>query len=280
MNEKICSKCGKANSAEMSFCLNCGNSLATSVAPGTNPLDSAPTVFIPNKSTEPVFQPLVPNRPAKKSGTGFWLAVVGGTALIGLLLVAGVLGLVIYNWDKIIGEITPTPTPYFSPSPTRTPTPTPSPSPTRTPTPSPSPTATPTPTPPPPGAPRVAFERMWVDYNVTENGKAGMRIHAKFTTYNMKGVDGHLAIYFSRKGGEKLKSNNKTYSSTNGQVAVFRPIKPAYEPAVYDDLSVFFPNEAFNLGRGRHELQMDADIIYKNGTLIQHLTFYDFIYTY
>jgi hypothetical protein len=190
------------------------------------------------------------------------------------------------NWDKIAVDDPPkySPTPAFSPSPARTNKPVVK----NTPVETNSPLglhSNPAPTPytnekPSSTAPSAAFDRVWVDYNVTEKGREGMRIHAKFTTYNMKGLDSHLAVYFARRNGEKLQTTNKSYASTDGQVAVFRALKPQYDPAEFTDLTVFMPYDELNLGRGKHALKMDVDVIYDKGGLIQHLTLYDFDYTY
>lgn len=124
----------------------------------------------------------------------------------------------------------------------------------------------------------ATFNKMWVDYDVTENGRKGMRVHVNFNVSGMKGVDGYLAIYFQKKGGAKLYTSNTAFRSKEGQVAVYYSIKPGYDPAYYEDGSVFIPYGEFNLGRGKYDLQMDADIIYQNGDLVQHLELYDFVF--
>lgn len=285
MNEKICQNCGKQNPLDMNFCLDCGQPLATSAS--NLPGDSAPTVFAPAPQVKPNFQPTPsPNfaaaqPPKKKSRTGFWLAIVGGIGLIGVLIVVGIIGLVAANWDKIADEANnqnraanlATPTPRriansnansvnANPSETvaaKTPA-------------ADDDTTT--------AVPRVEHDKIWVDHDVKENGKMGMRVHAKFTTYNMKGVDSHLAVYFAYRNGEKLTTTNKSYASTDGQVAVFRPIKPEYDPAVYNDASVFIPYTELRLGKGKYDLKLTASIIYGKGGLIQHLEDYDFDYTF
>jgi hypothetical protein len=126
--------------------------------------------------------------------------------------------------------------------------------------------------------PSAEFEKIWVDYNVRENGRLGMRIHVKFTVYNMKDVDSYLAVYFEKSDGTKLKSTNKKFASKDGQVAVFRSLKPGYVDTVYKDLEVFMPYEELKLGKGKYDLKMDADVIYEKGDLVEHLGYYDFQY--
>jgi hypothetical protein len=127
-------------------------------------------------------------------------------------------------------------------------------------------------------SPSAKFENMWVDYDITENGRKGMRIHVKGRTYNLKGVDCYLAIYFEKENGEILKTENTDFRSKNGQVAIYKLLTPGYTETVYDDLKLFMPYAELNLGTGKHDLTMDVDIIYKNGDLIKHLKYYDFWY--
>ncbi|HLF45470.1 MAG TPA: hypothetical protein VI548_03550 [Chitinophagaceae bacterium] len=122
----------------------------------------------------------------------------------------------------------------------------------------------------------ATFENLWADYNITENGKSGIRIHVKCRLLNMKDIDSHLAIYFETKAGVKLKSDNTNFKSKSGQLAIYKSLKPGYDEAVYNDLQVFIPYDEFRLPAGKHDLKMDADIIFKNGDLVKHLTYYEF----
>lgn len=126
--------------------------------------------------------------------------------------------------------------------------------------------------------PSATFERAWVDYDVTENGKYGMRIHVKFKAYSMKGVDAYLAIYFSKSDGTRLLTNNINYRSTEGQIAIYNSVVPGYDPAEYADFVSFMPYEELSLARGTHNLTMEINLIHKKGGLIQKLTDYDFQY--
>lgn len=123
----------------------------------------------------------------------------------------------------------------------------------------------------------ATFDKIWVDYDVTDNGRKGMRIHVKFSAFHMKGIDSYVAVYFEKKDGEKLKTTNTTYKSKSGQVALYKSLNPAYDPeTVYNDLQLFMPYSELNLGTGRFDLKMDADVIYKEGGLIKHLTYHEF----
>jgi len=125
----------------------------------------------------------------------------------------------------------------------------------------------------------ASFEKVWIDYNITEDGLKGMRIHLKFKTYSMKGMDAYAAIYFEGDNGDILKDRNDKFNSTAGDVAVYKSIKPDYDPAVYDDLQIFMPYSELDLNPGKYDLTMDIKIIYKEGGVISKLTKYNFEYT-
>lgn len=287
MNEKFCSKCGTKNPAEMIFCLNCGNSLTAPAGNAPNFTgDSAPTVFAPAKTTHPTnFQPAPFTPPQqKKSNVGFYLAVFGGIGLIFILLFAGAIGLIAINWDKIAGSDDSPPRPAnvnaansssnsfdsnvaVNPNNSNTPS-------TRRPIVSHEPEKNTS-----ASAPKATFNKIWVDYNVTENNQKGMRIHTNFSVNNMKGMDSYLAIYFETRDGERLKDINQKLYSTDGTVAVYRALKPGFDVTDYKDLDIFMPYEELDLDQGKYSLRMDLDVIHKAGGLIQHLTFYNFEYT-
>ncbi len=117
----------------------------------------------------------------------------------------------------------------------------------------------------------VTFDKLWIDYDVTENGKSGMRVHVKFTAHNLKDVDCYVALYFEKKTGEKIDGVSPEYRSKGGQLAVYKSLKPAYKEAVYNDIKLFMPYSEIKLGKGRYDLIMDANIILKNGDMIKHL---------
>jgi hypothetical protein len=127
--------------------------------------------------------------------------------------------------------------------------------------------------------PSGKFERIWIDFDITEGGKYGMRVHVKFTVYNMKNLPSYLAIYFQRADGTKIYTNNIDYRSKSGQVAIFKELDIGYDPGVFSDLKLFLPYSELSLPAGKYDLNMSVDLIYKEGGLIQHLTDYDFEYT-
>jgi hypothetical protein len=129
--------------------------------------------------------------------------------------------------------------------------------------------------------PRATFDKIWVDYDITEEGQKGMRIHLKFSAYGMKDMDGFVAVYFEYNDevGGYVKDKNQKYNSTAGDAALYKAIKPAYDPADYNDLQLFMPYNELDLEPGEYDITMDIKVIYKEGGVLSKLTRYDFEYT-
>lgn len=295
---KKCQFCGNNNSDEMRFCLECGKPLPdapivfnlqdshpqSQAGLGTNPYgQSAPTQFSGQGFQPQGFQsgfqqqPFSMAPPSKpRSNKKIYIAVAGIFGLI-FLVIVGVGGIIAYNIlknddDKVVKK-SPTPTDAPTVSPVTSPTA----SPVRSPTVSPTPktTSTPIKTDAEPGA---TIDKIWVDFNVREGGKIGMRVHTAFTAYNLKGQEVYLALYFQKADGTPLKTSNTRYATTSGQTAGFMLLEPAYDEAYFKDVEIFVPYQEFNLARGKYNLQIDACLIYKGGGLISHLDYYDFEY--
>jgi hypothetical protein len=128
--------------------------------------------------------------------------------------------------------------------------------------------------------PNATFEKIWVDYNVTEGGQKGMRIHLKFNVRAMKGADAAVRIYFLTPDGKNLLDKNSNFASAAGYVALYKNLKIDYDPGFYEDLAVFMPYGELDLEGGEYDLKMVVDLIYRvSGEFIQRLTTYDFNYT-
>ena len=129
--------------------------------------------------------------------------------------------------------------------------------------------------------PGANFDSIWVEYDVTEDNLRGMKIHLSFSAFSMKAMEAYVAIYFEYNDDLAgfLKDKNKKYQSAEGDVAIYKLITPAYDPAVYKDLQLFMPYTELDLEPGIYDLTMDVKLIYKQGGMINRLTYYDFEYT-
>ncbi|MDQ3798532.1 MAG: zinc ribbon domain-containing protein [Acidobacteriota bacterium] len=288
---KKCQKCNYENADSMRFCLECGTPLAD--APivinwqdsGTQKQSNIETASFGESVQTHIggrsdFPNNIPNisqaQPSGRRGNKKLFIALGGIAALFLLIFAAGAAIIGYNLinqpKSVVYDPTPTATPTRSPE--KSPKLSLEKSPAATPADSPdddSPTPNPTET-------KTELDRIWVDYNVTEKGRLGMRIHVDCTVKDMKGVSSYIALYFQKKDGTKLSANSRDFRSQDGRAAVYTLLKPAYDTAVYEDLQFFMPYEEFNLKRGRYDLQIDVDLIYESGEPIEHITLYDFEY--
>jgi predicted nucleic acid-binding protein len=165
--------------------------------------------------------------------------------------------------------VTQTPT---QPTPVTTPRP-PTPTPTPTPTPMPMPTPTPTPTPTPRQTLSATIDRYWVDFDVTESGEKGMRVHTKFNVNGMLNKTGQVYVYFYDSDNSLLKYNDRL-------VSAYEDFKPGYVNAVYNDFTVFVPYSKFSfLGSGEHDLRFDVTIHDDDANILIESAKYEFTYT-
>ncbi len=124
----------------------------------------------------------------------------------------------------------------------------------------------------------AVFKSCWIDYNVNEGGRKGMRIHVKFEVSGLKGVDSKLVARVQTDDGEFLTSDS-SYSNEEGQLETSYSINPGYATTVYEDATMFLPYSEINLRKGVWNLKLDIDLSYEDGELIQHLGVEEFEFT-
>jgi hypothetical protein len=104
-----------------------------------------------------------------------------------------------------------------------------------------------------------------IDYNVTEDGKLGMRVKSNFTIYNAIGKDCIIAAYFYNADDDKaLIDHNQVKYSDDGHVASFIYFTPNYQASQYTDLAVFMPYDEFELPNGSYRLKCHIEIFDHN----------------
>ena len=95
-----------------------------------------------------------------------------------------------------------------------------------------------------------------IDYNVTEDGKLGMRVKQSFLIYNAQGKQCIMAVYFHNAETDKaLVDKNGVKASADGHVAAFTYFNPNYQNTQFNDLSVFMPYDELELGSGNFRLK-------------------------
>lgn len=125
--------------------------------------------------------------------------------------------------------------------------------------------------------PNVKIETFWTEFDVTENGAFGMRIHLKFAANNLLGKEMVAAAYFYDNAGNALKDTNRSYMTNNGGVSTSTNFQPAYAKAVYDDLKLFIPYAELELPVGKHELKYQLGVYSKeNSQFFGEFQWYNF----
>ena len=100
--------------------------------------------------------------------------------------------------------------------------------------------------------PEAIYEGARIVHNVTVDGVKGMRVHAKFHVRYGKGVPSMMIAYFYYDDADNtpLKTDDAPFRDAKGGVSCHVNFTPAYDPAVYDDLTLFMPYEALNMESG------------------------------
>lgn len=100
------------------------------------------------------------------------------------------------------------------------------------------------------------LQDLHIDYNVTENGKLGMKIKQNFLIYNAQGRQCIMAVYFYNAEDDKpLLDKDGNYASVDNHVAGYNYFTPGYQNAQYTDLAVFMPYDQLELGAGNFRLK-------------------------
>jgi hypothetical protein len=125
----------------------------------------------------------------------------------------------------------------------------------------------------------ASVKKIRVDYDVTEGGRKGMRLHVNFEVIGLKGVDSKITARIQKESGDYLTSRSASFSNNSGQFETSFDMKPGYPTAVFEDATMFVPYNEINLRKGVWTLKLDVDLNYENGDLIQHLDFHEFEFT-
>lgn len=116
---------------------------------------------------------------------------------------------------------------------------------------------------------------VWIEHNVTDKKRRGMKIHVDFEVTGLKGVDSRLTARIQRDNGEYL-AGNAAFTNAEGELELFYDLRPGYDTTVYKDAVLFVPYDEVILRKGVWKLKLDIDLRYKNGELIRHLEFHEF----
>ncbi len=128
--------------------------------------------------------------------------------------------------------------------------------------------------------PRATLQRVWQDHNVYLAGIKGMKIHAAFDVYNLKGQPGTVLVeFFDAESGQALRDKNGDYALESGEVAVWEDFSPSYDDSRYTDFDLFMPYSELELAPGEYQLRFQITVFDSaDWTILSQSDFTDFTY--
>lgn len=117
-----------------------------------------------------------------------------------------------------------------------------------------------------PPVPTALYRKLWVDFDVFEGIKKGMRIHLQFNLKNLKGTACRAAVWFYFDSGQPLLDYNGRYNTVDGKVSVGTDFLPTYDSSDFNDLVLFIPYDEFHLTSGEYSLFLEANLFAEQGT--------------
>ena len=74
----------------------------------------------------------------------------------------------------------------------------------------------------------ATIKKIWVEYDVYQDGEKGMDIHVNFSVSGMLHKQGTCNVWFYYSDETKLKDKNDKYATTAGTVSTWEDYKPGY----------------------------------------------------
>ena len=123
------------------------------------------------------------------------------------------------------------------------------------------------------GGPSAEVNRVWVEHNISRTGynTVGnvymgwqqvpytyyvMRIHVDFDVENMKGKTIYVCAFFYDEDGNKMRTSNNDYRTSEGQVTVQETATPRYESSNYSDFKMEIPVPVMRKGSNKFRIQI------------------------
>ncbi len=123
----------------------------------------------------------------------------------------------------------------------------------------------------------ATIDRIWLEHNVSQDGQTGLRIHLKFTVWDMQGQQGEAVAYFESPKGVGVKDLNRRYYTTDGNVCTSERFTPSYPGSEYSDFTLFIPNEELHLLPGSHTYYCQVFLFDAQGN---HIAYSDYASTF
>lgn len=122
----------------------------------------------------------------------------------------------------------------------------------------------------------ATINKVWLEHNVTKNGKVGMVVHADFTVKGMKGEKVDCTAYFYDEYKNNLKTTYSGYKTTTGEACTWSYGNVTYDNSHWSDFDNFMPYDALNLAAGKHDYYCKVVISDTDNNMIGSSDYYGF----
>ncbi len=132
--------------------------------------------------------------------------------------------------------------------------------------------------------PYAVIDNITVDHNVYQNGQKGMRIHVKFTAYNVYNHIIKPCVFFYFEGGEYTVSgaSGTDYVTPDGQATVQSSQTANYTNTTWEDYTLFMPYYYLYLSSISGTTSLEGQVGIRDKTINKWLTpkYTKFYFTY
>lgn len=99
----------------------------------------------------------------------------------------------------------------------------------------------------------ATVNKTWVEVDVEQNGKKGIRVHTEFTIQNCNGKSATINIFVANSQGAWVNANDENYKNSDGYVYLGSNFTPRYDNTKFNDYKLFIPYDAINFENGTKE---------------------------
>lgn len=125
-------------------------------------------------------------------------------------------------------------------------------------------------------AQNATVNRVWLEHNVTKNGKLGMVVHTDFDVTGMKGKKVDCTAYFYDEYKNNLKTTYSGYKTVTGKACTWDYGKVTYDNSHWGDFDNFMPYDALDLAPGKHEYYCRVVICDMDNNILGTSDYYSF----
>lgn len=99
----------------------------------------------------------------------------------------------------------------------------------------------------------ATVNKTWIEVDVEQNGKKGVRVHTEFTIQNCNGKSATINIFIANSQGTWIKAIDENYKNSDGYVYLGSNFTPRYDNTRFNDYKLFIPYDAIDFENGTKE---------------------------